>query len=134
MFAAHGIAASSSGGLWISADPAPAWHSVVKTVEPGVDAGSVLEAMEPHEHGSAADPFGDVNLAPCGFELLIDATWVSRPPDRSPRASFPAGWSNVDDPRALTGWNVQHETTGVLLPSDASIRTSPSWRTTRRGR
>jgi hypothetical protein len=117
VFAAHDIAVSRAGGLWTSVGPAPAWHSVVKTLEPGVDAGTVLEAMEPHGQGSVADSFGDLHLAPYGFELLIDATWVSRPPDGNPRPSPPAGWSVLDDPRALTEWNALHETTGVLLPS-----------------
>lgn len=115
VFALHGVSAGVADGLWVALGPPPAWHSAVKTLEPDVDVGAVLRAMETHEHGSVADSFGTLDLAPQGFDLLIDATWVHRQPAPAP-GGLPPGWSLVTDPGLLEVWNEHNETTAVLLP------------------
>jgi hypothetical protein len=72
--------------------------------------------MSAHEHGSVADSFGDVDLGPHGFELLIDATWLYREPDSRRRDTLPPSWSVITDDDLLREWNRQHDTEGVLLP------------------
>jgi len=115
VFALHGVATAVQDGLWTALGPPPAWHSAVKTVEPDVDVDAVLRAMEPHEHGSVADSFGALDLAPHGFDLLIDATWVHRPAATG-SGGLPPGWSVVTEPGLLGDWNEHNETTAVLLP------------------
>lgn len=115
VFALHGVAVVVQDGLWTALGPPPAWHSAVKTVEPDVDVDAVLRAMELHEHGSVADSFGALDLAPHGFDLLIDATWLHRPAATA-SGGLPAGWSVVTQPGLLDDWNDHNETITVLLP------------------
>ena len=114
VFALHGIATRHDGGLWWSlAAPLP-WHSGVKTTEPAVAVERVLAV---HEHGAVADSFGDLDLRPHGFTVLLDATWVHHPPPPEGLSGLPDGWSVVSDPGLLTEWNLAHDYAGVLLPA-----------------
>ena len=117
MFALHGVPVVVADGLWAALGPPPAWHSAVKTVEPDVGVDAVLRAMERHEHASVADSFGTLDLAPYGFDLLIDATWLHRAPAGPPARDLPQAWSLVSDPDLLADWNEHNETAHVLLPS-----------------
>jgi hypothetical protein len=112
VFALHGIATRSEGGLWWSAAPLP-WHSSVKTTEPGVGVDRVLAV---HERGAVADSFGDLDLRPHGFGVLIDASWVHHPPLDAPPSRLPDGWTVVRDAFVLAEWNRAHDYEGVLLP------------------
>lgn len=114
IFCLHGIPTRTEGGLWWALAPAPPWHSGVKTTEPGVAVDRVVVI---HGEGTVADSFGDVELASCGFTLLVDATWVHhRPLDRAP-SRLPKGWSVVRDAPTLAEWNRAHDYAGVLLPA-----------------
>jgi hypothetical protein len=113
VFALHGIPTQEDGGLWWALCPPPPWHSGVKTTEPGVGADRVLDV---HRHGAVADSFGDLDLAPYGFTMLVDATWVHHPPIAEPPSRLPQGWSAVREAGLLAEWNLAHDYTGVLLP------------------
>ena len=113
VLALHDIPTSTEDGLWWALEPPPPWHSEVKTTEPGVDVTRVLSV---YEGGSVADSFGDLDLRPHGFDVLIDATWVHHPPVDEPPASLPHGWSVVRDRTLLAEWNEAHDYAGVLLP------------------
>ena len=115
VFALHGVPAAVQDRVWTSLGPPPPWHSAVKTVEPDADVDAVLRAMELHEHGSVADSFGTLDLAPHGFDLLIDARWLHRPAPTT-TGGLPPGWSVVTQPGLLDSWNEHNETTTVLLP------------------
>jgi hypothetical protein len=117
VFAAHGIPVEVTEDLWWALGTPPAWHSAVKTLVPYADLEAVLHAMAVHEHGTVADSFGTLDLAPHGFDLLIDASWLHRPADPHPHAALPTGWSVVTGPDLLAEWNRHHETDGVLLPA-----------------
>jgi len=113
VFALHGLRTRIEDGLWWAVEPPPPWHSSVKTTAPGVAIGRVLAA---HEHGGVADSFGDLDLRPHGFTVLIDATWVHHPPLEEPPSGLPAGWTVVRDRELLAEWNQAHDYAGVLLP------------------
>ena len=114
IFALHGLPAASDGRLWVAGDEVPPFHSAVKTLVRGVGVDAVLDAMEPHPRGSVADSFGEFDLRPHGFELLIDATWVGHPGVTG--ASWPSGWTVVRDADLLARWCHLHEYDGVLPP------------------
>ena len=103
VFAALGIPASRSGGLWVAGGQPPRWHSVVKTLVPGVPTSDVVAAMASFPCGTVADSFGDQQLDAHGFALLIDATWLHRP--GAAGGPMPEGWAVVRDPAALSAWN-----------------------------
>jgi hypothetical protein len=114
VFALHAIPTQVDGDLWWARRPPPPWHSCVKTVEPGVGVDRVLAV---HQHGSVADSFGDLDLAPYGFTVLVDATWAHHPPIDPPPSGLPGGWTVVRGAGLLEEWNRAHDYAGVLLPA-----------------
>ena len=100
VFAALGIPVVRREDLWVAGGPPPPYHSAVKTLVPGVPTEDVLAAMTAFDHGTVADSFGDQDLAPHGFDLLIDATWLHRP---GSTGAMPAGWRVVADARWTDG-------------------------------
>lgn len=116
IFALHGLSARTTTELWMAIDPPPRWHSVVKTLRPGVATDAVLTAMSSHEHGSVADSFGELALGSHRFKLLIDATWLYLAPRDRRDVALPSGWTVVEGEQLLSVWNREHGTDGVLLP------------------
>jgi hypothetical protein len=114
VFALHDIPASTDAGLWWALAPPPPWHSEVKTTEPGVDVARVLSV---YERGSVADSFGDLDLRPHGFTVLIEAMWVHHAGVAESSSGRPEGWTVVRDPGLLAEWNAAHDYAGVLLPA-----------------
>ena len=116
VFALHAIPARLRDGLWSALGKPPPWHSAAKTVEPGVDTGLAVRAVQAFEHCAVADSFGDLALDRHGFELLFEATWLHRPPEDGPSRPLPEGWSVVSEVDTLAAWNAAHDYTDVLLP------------------
>jgi hypothetical protein len=108
VFALHGTPTSSDGALWRALAEPPRYHSLAKTLRPGVQAADVLAAMS--GHGSVADSFADLDLP--GFRLLFEATWVHHAGARS--GGFPAAWSVITTPEVLAQWAHRHDYVGVL--------------------
>jgi hypothetical protein len=115
LFALHAIPTQVDDGLWWSLGPPPPWHSGVKTTEPNVGVDRVLAV---HRCGTVADSFGDVDLAPFGFTVLLDAVWALHPPlEEPPTPGLPHGWTVVLDTGLLAQWSRAHDYAGVLLPA-----------------
>jgi hypothetical protein len=76
----------------------------------------VIGAAAALDHCAVADSFGDLDLARHGFEVLIEATWLHRPPDDEPGA-WPDGWSVVTRADDLAEWVTAHDHAGVLTPA-----------------
>jgi hypothetical protein len=117
VFALHRIPVRVEDGLWISLGPPPPWHSAAKTLQPGVGADRVAEAVGGPARCAVADSWGDLNLAPYGFHLLIEATWLLRTPRRTASRALPPGWSVVKDFNDLAQWSAAHDYAGVLPPA-----------------
>ena len=108
VFALHGTPTVSDDALWRALADPPPYHSLAKTLKPGVQAAAVLAAMK--GRGSVADSFADLDLP--GFTLLFEATWVHRPGGRS--GAVPAAWSVITTPEMLARWSNRHDYVGVL--------------------
>jgi hypothetical protein len=113
VFALHDIPTRTANGLWWALRAPPPWHSGVKTTGPGVDVRQVLAV---HGGGAVADSFGDLDLRPHGFRVLLDAMWVHHAPLSTPPSQLPAGWRVVGDPEMLAEWSRAHDYVGVLSP------------------
>src|SRR5689334_11499778 len=111
----HGVEVRSDGRLWAAVSEPPPWHSAVKTLAPDVQAVEVLRAMERHPAGSVADSFGSLDLAPHGFDLLIDACWVMHAGVAG--TLWPVEWVIVEDATLLDRWSREHDYEGVLPPA-----------------
>jgi hypothetical protein len=117
VFALHGLPVRVDRGLWWGPRGAPPWHSVAKSLEPGVGSDRVARVVAGLEHCSVADSFGDLDLARLGFETLIAAQWLHRGPMAAPPERLPEGWSVVDTVDGLEGWARGHDYVGVLPPA-----------------
>src|SRR5262249_15809502 len=106
VFALHALETRFEDGLCRPLAPPPPCHSSLKTTEPGVGIERVLAGGD---DGSVADSFGDLDLGPHGFTVLIDATWVHHPPPETQTSGLPGGWSIVRDPGLLAEWNQAHD-------------------------
>lgn len=110
--ALHGIPVQIDHGLWSTRGPTIPWHSVAKTVEPGVSPERVVDAVSGLSHCAVADSFGDLALDGHGFTLLLEATWVHLA--AAPGEALPDGWSVITDADTLAEWSSAHDYVGVL--------------------
>jgi hypothetical protein len=118
--ALHGVPVRVEDGLWVALAAPPAYHSSVKTLEPGVDRDVVLAAMRHHpDGGGVADSYGDVDLGGDGYDLLLEATWLHH--EGFADAVWPEGWSLVREPQLLAAWTAAHDYAGVLVPGALAL-------------
>ena len=115
VFALHAIPTTTEHGLWRALGTPPPLHSAAKTLEPGVREADVLAAVAPYDVCSVADSYGDLDLVPAGFAVLIDATWLWHEPLEP--APLPEGWFRVEDDARLERWVELHGTPGVFPPA-----------------
>jgi hypothetical protein len=108
VFALHGVTTACDQLLWRALGDPPPYHSVAKTLQPGVRASTVLAAVS--GPGSVADSYADLDLP--GFTVLFDATWVHHAGRR--RGASPAAWRVVTTPETLAMWCERHDYVGVL--------------------
>ena len=113
--ALHGIPVHVGHGVWATLGQTIPWHSAAKTVEPGVSAERVVDAVSALPHCAVADSFGDLALDARGFTLLLEATWVHL--ERAPEEGLPEGWSVIADADTLAEWSTAHDYVGVLPPA-----------------
>lgn len=107
VFALHGTPRTVDGALWRALADPPPYHSVAKTLAPGVRAAAVLETVR---SGTVADSFADLDLP--GFTLMFEATWVHHPGGSS--GAVPGAWSVITTPELLALWSRLHDYVGVL--------------------
>ena len=112
VFALHGIATETTEGLWRTLGTPPPLHSAAKTLLPGVPTSRAVAAVAAYDVCSVADSFGDLDLGPHGFDVLIDATWLWHEP--LPPAALPDQWSHVSSEADLADWVDLHGTPGVF--------------------
>ena len=112
VMALHGVPTARDGGLWRALAPPPPFHSVAKTLRPGVDSTVAVQTAE--GRGGVADSYADLDLP--GFTLLFEATWLHRAPAPSGRRAA-GSWVALRTPELLTLWSERHDYVGVLPPA-----------------
>ena len=110
--ALHGVGSVLVDGIWSALAPPPPLHSAAVTVEPDVTAERVLARLADGPRGGVKDSFSTVDLGAAGWELLLSASWLHRPP-AVPRAGR---WVDITGVRELAAWTSGHDTADVLLP------------------
>jgi hypothetical protein len=115
MFAAHGLPDQCFETHWQTEARAPAYHSNLVTLIDG-DHRPAIAALAKKLHGpwTLKDAFGNLDLAPMGFDILFDAQWIWRDPAPVKR---PQGWSALSKPVELKGWESQLHLSMVTDPA-----------------
>ncbi|RSN13189.1 hypothetical protein DMC63_27980 [Streptomyces sp. WAC 05977] len=80
--------------VWKSARRTPPLYPDAMTLTPDATAAEVLDGIDTSPGCAVKDSFACLDLAPLGFEVLFEATWITctaEPP-------LEPGWSRVADP------------------------------------
>lgn len=117
----HGVPSHVADGVWRASGDPPPYYPRVVTLRPALAASRVAAtvtgfdgaavtgldgaAVTGLDAAAVKDSYADVDLAPHGFGVLLDAVWVAREPVpagwRRPAA---LGWERVSTEAALRDW------------------------------
>lgn len=122
---AHGLAGRFSAGAWTSAVRTPPFYPDAVTLGPTVAAQDVLGAIDTSPGCSVKDSFATLDLTSAGFEVLFDASWIRREPDRQASlassvtsAGTPA-WTRVTEPMELAAIDFDVDFPAALLDDES---------------
>jgi hypothetical protein len=98
----HGVTGTFSPTSWAAPRRTPPFYPDAVTLAAGCRADDLLAAVDTDTPGcSVKDSFADLDLAPAGFRVLLEADWIAL---EAPAAGAPAGWQRVDDAEGLARW------------------------------
>ncbi len=99
----HGLTPAWGRRVWSVPRRSPLGYPDATTLVRGVTAAEVLERIDSGPGASVKDSYADLDLAPHGFEVLFDASWIARSADHpQPGPSLgDIGWESVDDEPTL---------------------------------
>ena len=80
----QGVEGAFAADAWTAAHRTPPLYPDAVTLEPGVDARSLLARIDAGVGASVKDSFSDVDLAAHGFRVLFDAEWIHRRAEDAP--------------------------------------------------
>jgi hypothetical protein len=107
---AHGHPGGRGRRLWASPGHGVRFYPDAITLSPEVSAAEVLAVAPLSGAFAVKDSYGTLDLAPAGFLLLIQASWIARPAAAGPasgpadRASSDMDWRQVTSPGELAAW------------------------------
>lgn len=76
----HGITGSFAADAWTAPVRTPPLYPDAVVLHPDADARSVLDRIDAGPGASVKDSFATLDLTPYGFEVLLDATWITLAP------------------------------------------------------
>ncbi|GAA1435204.1 hypothetical protein GCM10009616_31650 [Microlunatus lacustris] len=117
---AAGLPTSASAEVWSVGRRSPDGYPDAVTLRPGLRAATVLARIEAGDGCSVKDSFADLDLAPAGFGVLFEASWIGR---RAPTTSAPLAldWLEVSTAAELTPWSRRLE----VPPLPPALLTQP---------
>ncbi|OXM45517.1 hypothetical protein CFP71_38585 [Amycolatopsis thailandensis] len=83
----------STARVWKSARRTPPLYPDAMTLTPDAKAEDVLDGIDLSPGCAVKDSFGSLDLSRAGFEVLFEATWITR----MVQMPLEPGWSRVDD-------------------------------------
>jgi hypothetical protein len=99
---AHGATGVFTPAAWSTPSRSPRAYPDAVTLAADRDEDALLRRVDTSAGCSIKDSFATLDLAPAGFRVLFDATWIG--------CAAPAGaahaWQPVTDPEALREWEV----------------------------
>jgi hypothetical protein len=105
----HGFSGAFSSRLWTSARHRLRLYPNAITLRPEVTVPEVLAVMSPSQPFAVKDSFARLDLAPAGFRLLAEASWIAG--DSGPGGPPDDGlsWDTVTSPGELSDWETAWE-------------------------
>lgn len=99
----HGLAPTTADDAWTSAARTPPLYPDAVVLAPDPSIPDLLARVDASAGCSIKDSFASLDLAPFGFHVLFDATWIARAPGADAPAGM-AGWTVVDDSDGFARW------------------------------
>ena len=102
---AHGLPTTFTPDRWHTARRSPPFYPDAETLRPGVPPAVVLDGIATGPGCTVKDSFADLDLAPRGFQVLFDATWICRPAGPAPGPmTWPAIPSSIVEDPTVTAY------------------------------
>jgi hypothetical protein len=112
LFRAHGVPGNMLGSVWLSRRVPPPFHSNLVVVSGQVSESEVLghirslmkEPLPPH--WTVKDSFCNLDLAPLGFDVMFEASWIGLESGKpAARGVLPGTrWTRVSSPAEAAEW------------------------------
>jgi hypothetical protein len=110
MFQAHRLACAFDDLMWSSTASPPPFHSNLVVLSPAVDMRRVREQLDTLERTLSAagfsmkDSFANLDLAACGYEVLLEAKWIWHEPLNNRTTGKSGNWTTLASPDELVLW------------------------------
>jgi hypothetical protein len=98
----HGIAGARDELAWYAPARTPLYYPDAVTLRPAATPDDVLPFVDAGPGCSVKDSFAVLDLAPHGFEVVVEGSWVHLDPPDVARAPVP--WWTVSSTEDLPGW------------------------------
>lgn len=111
---AHGLQTRWEQDGWTVTGRSPVGYPDAVTLAPGADAATLLGRVQSGAGASVKDSFADLDLAPQGFQVLFEASWIrcTTTTTRTPEL----GWREVRTPADLGQWSAGQDL-DVFVPA-----------------
>ncbi len=104
MSRSHGLTGEFGAQAWAAPARTPLYYPDAVTLAPGADPAALMARIDTAAPGaSVKDSFADLDLTEAGFQVLLAAEWIHRPPG-PPALVSDLAWNVVDDPDTLRAW------------------------------
>ena len=100
----HGHPGVFSSRLWSSPRHRLRFYPNAITLHPEVTVPEVLAAAAPSQPFAVKDSFARLDLAPAGFRLLVEASWIVGNGAPGGQSDDGLSWGKVTSPGELGGW------------------------------
>ena|SRR6478735_1833308 len=104
----HALPTQWTEDAWTVARRSPDGYPDAVTLSPAADLRAVLGRIEEGAGCSVKDSFAVLDLAPHGFHVLFEATWIRRSAVQ-PTGPATLDWREVRSPAELARWSRGHE-------------------------
>src|SRR5689334_3060604 len=74
----HGIGGRFTGDAWVADGPTPPLYPDAVTLEPTAEPGGLHDLVGARPGATIKDSFASLDLAPFGWRVLFDASWIER--------------------------------------------------------
>jgi hypothetical protein len=105
---AHGLQTRWDRDGWTVTRRSPDGYPDAVTLVPGADARELLRRVQGGTGASVKDSFADLDLAPEGFRVLFEASWI-RCARRATIRTPGLGWHEARTPAELEQWSAGHD-------------------------
>ncbi|GAB3451742.1 hypothetical protein [Actinophytocola sediminis] len=100
----HGVTGEFRASSWTCARRTPANYPDAVTLSEAATPADVLPWIDTAAGCSVKDSFHRLDLAPAGFEVLLEAEWIHRRARALPTGAEGVRWSVIRDDVALAAW------------------------------